>query len=515
MVRSENRQIAINMVAQIVVFVIQFSISFFLTPFIVGKLGVEAYGFVGLSGNIIGYFQVASIALNSMAGRFISYEYHNGNVQKANRYFTSVFYSNCILCLVTSIVCVAIGYNLEHIINIPEVLVTDVKCLFMLLSVNTVLLLTFNVYTVVPYVKNRLEITAVRDLISKLIYAVLMVILFIAFTPYISFMGLASVISTIYMVIANVEVKRRLIPEFKLSLSNFDKRSVLDLLSSGIWNLLISMSSVIEKGFDLLLANLFIDATSMGMLSVVATFTVLIPKVVKTANNAFAPTITICGAKEDIDGIKRNVTKSIKIMALMVTLPLAVLYVNGDSFFKLWLPNQNSSLLYLITILTTIELISGLPLEVCGNIYGATNKVKMPAIAMFVTSIFTFLTLLLLLYIFKNPMAQLICLASTRSIWNSIRYLTFNPIYAAKCVNLPSKYIYKEACRPILGIVAILLICLSTRLLYCPTSWMAFFISSAVICVFVLFLGYVLILDHNNRVFIKGQMRAIYNRVAK
>ena len=99
MARGENKQIAINMFAQIAVFGIQFCISFFLTPFIVRTLGVEAYGFVGLSNNIIGYMQVVTVALNSMAARFISIEYHNGNFQKANQYFSSVFYANSILTL--------------------------------------------------------------------------------------------------------------------------------------------------------------------------------------------------------------------------------------------------------------------------------------------------------------------------------------------------------------------------------------------------------------------------------
>lgn len=81
MLRGENKQIAINILAQIGAFAIQYCISFFLTPFIVKTLGVEAYGFVSLSSNIIGYMQVATIALNSMASRFISMAYHRGDLE--------------------------------------------------------------------------------------------------------------------------------------------------------------------------------------------------------------------------------------------------------------------------------------------------------------------------------------------------------------------------------------------------------------------------------------------------
>ena len=114
-------------------------------------------------------------------------------------------------------------------------------------------------------------------------------------------------------------------------------------------------------------------------------------------------------------------------------------------------PNQNSSLLYVITILTTLDMIFGMPLEVCWNIFGATNKVKMPAIAMFVTGGLTFLSLLVLLYIYKDPTAQLICLASARTFWNIIKNLTFLPFYGARCLNLKWNFFYHSMAKPVLG----------------------------------------------------------------
>lgn len=84
MVRSDNKQLAINIFSNICIYVLQFVISFLLTPFIVKALGVEAYGFVGLSNNIISYTTLITVALNAMASRFISIEYHKNNIKKAN-----------------------------------------------------------------------------------------------------------------------------------------------------------------------------------------------------------------------------------------------------------------------------------------------------------------------------------------------------------------------------------------------------------------------------------------------
>lgn len=495
MARDENKQLAINMIAQIAVFAIQLCISFFLTPFIVRKLGVEAYGFVALSNNIIGYMQVITVALNSMAGRFITIEYHKGNLHKANQYFSSVFYANCIISLVIAVVCIFLAVYLEYIINIPSALVSDIKLLFLLLTANTVINLVFNVYIVPPFIKNRLEITSIRNLISAILQMAMLLGLFLLFAPRVSYLGIASVVASIYLVAANIIIKRRLTPEFYLSRKDYDWKSIREILSSGVWNLVNKASVILEKGFDLLLANWFISNLIMGMLSVVSSITVLIPRVVNMAASSFAPSITAQVAKDDIQGIQRNVLKSIKIMSIMVILPLSVLYVYGDRFFSLWLPDQNSDLLYLITILTTLDMIFGMPLEICWSIFSAVNKVKIPAIVMFFVGGLTFLSLLILLSIFDDATVQMICLASARTFWNIIKNVTFLPIYGAKCLNLKWNYFYQNMAIPVFGIVISLLVCQIYRFIIIPNTWGMFIIAAGIVCFSGFVIGSLIILQ--------------------
>ena len=82
-----GKRLAINMIANIVAFVVQFGINFLLTPYIVHTLGSEAYGFVQLSNNIISWVGILTVALNSMSGRFICIEINRQNTKKAKEYF--------------------------------------------------------------------------------------------------------------------------------------------------------------------------------------------------------------------------------------------------------------------------------------------------------------------------------------------------------------------------------------------------------------------------------------------
>ena len=82
---SDNKQTTINLITSLAAFVINAGISFVLTPYILEKLGNEAYGFIGLAYDFVNYAGILTLALNSMSCRFVSYEYHRGNKEKADK----------------------------------------------------------------------------------------------------------------------------------------------------------------------------------------------------------------------------------------------------------------------------------------------------------------------------------------------------------------------------------------------------------------------------------------------
>jgi O-antigen/teichoic acid export membrane protein len=510
-----NKQLAINMISQVTVFIVAFGINFFLTPFIVKSLGVEAYGFVGLSNNIIGYILIATVALNSMAGRFITIEYHKGNIKKANIYFSSVFYSNAIIGFVIFIVSLIVVFYLEHIINISENLVKDVKYLFGLLSVNSILLLLSNVYNIAPFIKNRLDITATRNLFSKLISAAGLLFLFSFFEPQLWYIGCITVVCSIYLVVVNVIIRNRLTPELRLSKNNFDFFSIKELVSSGVWNLISRMGDILQRGFDLLFANWFINAVAMGILSITTQIPFIILQVFSMLSTSFAPTMTKDFAFGNLEAIKRELSKSIRILSLIIIVPISVLYVYGDIFYLLWTPSQNHVQLQLLTISGTFALIVTMPLQSFWNIFTITNKVKGSSIYTLINSIAIFLTVLLLLLIAETDIHKMFIIASVRSLYGVLRGLLFLPIYGAYCLNLKWNTFYPVLAKPLLGLAITLLIAFLIRFLYVPNSWLTFILMSFIVSVISLSIGSVLILKKTDFKFLREKTFLMYDKLKK
>ena len=499
---GQNKQLAINMLAQVVVFLVQMGINFLLTPFIVKSLGVEAYGFVGLSNNIIGYLQLASVALNSMAGRFITIEYHKGNLEQANKYFSSVFYSNVVISAVLAIISIILLVFLEYVLHIPVNLIADVKWLFALLCLNSLLTLVFNVYIVSPFIKNRLDVTSVRNLVSNLIKAAVILILFGFFSSHLWYIGCSTLICGIYLIIANVRIKDKLTPELGVNLRYFDFAKVKTLLASGVWNLIGKLGDLLQRGLDLLFANWFINAAAMGILSITTQIPFIILSLLGLFTSSFAPSLTKDFAKGNLNEMLNEVYKSIRILSISILVPIAILYIYGDVFYKLWMPTQDSLLLQKLTICGTFALLVTSPLDGFWNVFTVTNKIKGSSIFMIINSLVVFLTVLLGLFLTEDITTKMFIIAAVRSLYGVIRGIVFLPIYGAYCMNLKRTFFYKPIIKSLFGVLVTLGICWMLRLLYVPDNWLGFFMSSLLVALVSCSIGSILILTKNDKKFI-------------
>ena len=482
------------MLFQVAGFVVNAGITFLLTPFVIRALGVEAYGFIGLTNNIIGYLQIATVALNSMAGRFVAVEYHRGNFDKANKYFSSVFYSNCIFGALILLVSSIILFYLDLIIEVPQHLAFDVKLLFLLMAVNGVSTIIFNMYSVSTFIKNRLDIGAARQFVSNALRGLSLYLLFTMLSPHLWYMGCAALLCSIYLILANQILCRKLTPELNVQRNLFEWECVKELTRSGSWNLLTRLGSILQRGLDLLFANWWIGTVAMGILSVTSTIPFVILGVFSMLSSAFAPSMTEDFAKGNLDAINRELGKSIRILSICMLIPLSLLYVYGDVFYSLWTPSEDALLLWKLTVCGTFALLFTSPLESFWNIFTITNKIKGSSLFVLFNCICVFLTVVLLLQITDDTTTKMFIIASTRSIWGLLRGLLFLPIYGAYCLGQRWNTFYPALIRPIVGLVVTISIGFGIRFLYIPTSWTELALMSLVVCGIALICGGILIL---------------------
>ncbi|MDI1303791.1 MAG: MATE family efflux transporter [bacterium] len=458
------------MVAQIIAFAVNLAISFLLTPFIVEHIGKEAYGFVGLALNFVAYAQLVTVALNSMAGRYITISIHQNDITSANKYFSSVFYANLVISFVLTIVFSVVIVYLNSLLNIPEKLNSDVKLLFSLLFLNFIISMVTSIFGLAYFAKNRLDLSAVISIISNILKVIVLLICFAFFTPNVWYIGLATVLTTLYMFVANFRLTKKLIPDIKIKKDNIDIEKIIELLKSGMWNTIGRLSVILSSGLDLLIANLFINSAAMGILSLAKIIPTLILSVFAMLAGVYAPNLTSAYALNNYEDIKQQLLSSMRFLGFLSSIPIAVLFAYGDVFFKLWIPGEDYFLIHIISIFTCIELCFALPQEGLWNVFTVTNKVKAASINLFIMSFFTISSVFLAMKIVDTS-NRIYYLGGITSLFSAIRLLTFLPIYGAKCINLKWTTFYPVLFRNFISILLLTMLSLVMKLIINPNSW--------------------------------------------
>lgn len=471
---TKNRQLMINVVGNVIAFCANLIINFFLSPYIIKKLGVEANGYILLANNFIGYASLVTIALNSMAGRYITIKYHQRDIDGANKYYTAVRLGNILLAIFMAVPAVFCIIYLEQIIRIPHNLLVDVKLLFGLVFIEFLMSMVTATWGTALFIRNKLHLQSIRTVQSTLIKMLLIVGLFFLFNPSVYFIGVATLVSSIFIAAYSLYYKKKLLPDIKIVRKSFDVKALWDLVSSGIWNTILKGGQLLLSGLDLLIANLFIGSTAMGVLALSKTAPNVITQFAATLTSAFTPSLTINFAKGDINEVTKDLKKGMKLTGIVLTIPLSILIVFGKEFYSLWVPSQDAALLQTLSILACFGLIFTSGIQSLYNIFTVLNKLKPYSLLILLSGIISTGIVLILL---KTTNLGIIAIAAVSSCINLIRNMFYTVPYAAKYLNLKWNTFLPEVGSSIFSVLILVIIEFCVKQLFKIDSWYLLFIS--------------------------------------
>jgi O-antigen/teichoic acid export membrane protein len=485
-----------NLSSSILTFFTSSIIGFLLTPYLLNKLGIDSYGFISLSTQIISYVSLISVAINSMAGRFISIEIFKSNIAKANSYFNSVFFSNIFLSLLVTLPYMFFLLNINSILTIPPLIENDVKILFFLVFINYLIVLNSSTFGVATFTTNKLNLDFNRLTESNLIKIILIYFLFTFFEPKLFIYGIVLIVMQFYTTFFKLLYTRRFTSNLFISFKLFSIKYILELFFSGIWNLLLRIGHILMTGFDLLLANLFLDSTSMGTLSIAKTLPNLVYGFIGSFVSVFIPDFTFYFAKNDKLNMLKSLKSSIKLMAVLINIPIAILLIFGNVFYRLWIPGTDAVQLQLLTFIIVAHLIVSGSIHSLYNIYTVTNKLKANTIVNLCIGLISIIASLLLLNYTELGLYGIV-LGNT--IIGTMGNLTFTPIYSAKILGLKWNTFYVDIFYSVLSFSLISLIFYFISHFINPASWLDFFLLSVFLGIIGLIVNVLLLFSKEDK----------------
>ncbi len=428
----EKQKTIVNLLSAIMAYGLSVVINFFLSPYITETLGVEANGFVTLANQVVGYVSLVTVALNSMASRFVSVHLMNKEEQKAKGYFSSVTIANIFIGVILFIPLVICSLNVEKLFSVPSDLVDDAVLLFILVSVNFVVGIITNIYSVSTFVVNKLYLSTCRNIEGNLLRCGALLLMYTMLPPKMYYVTLSVIIHTVYIVVWNVHYTKKYTPQLKIKMQYFKLSYCIELIKSGAWNLLGSLNSVLNTGLDLLLCNIFIDPVSMGVLSVSKIFPTAISTMINSVSGAFGPEMTQKYAEGDFNGFTKTILKSVKLIGSVVNIPIVVLIAMGKQFYSVWQPTLDETELFWLSLLAIAGVVvSGSTACVFGT-FTVINKLKFHSITTLLFGVFNAVIVIVALSISTENGVYII--AGTSTILTIIRNYLLTFPYAARCL---------------------------------------------------------------------------------
>lgn len=485
----KSKRLIINLISNIFSFVLQLGINFIITPIITEKVGDAAYGFIGLANNFVSYANIFTVIINSMASRFITFELTKGNKENANKYFSSVLLMDIIMSIIIAIASAGIIITLQYFLNIPNELVFDVKLTFLLAFINLIISVMNTVFSIATFAKNRLDLSAIGNIIANIVKAILLIILFNAFVPKIYYITISAVLYSLIVVLINFKFTKKLLPELKITTKNFDKVSIIKIIKSGIWNAINSLGKTLLTGLDLLIANLFLGADAMGLISISKTIPQSIENLLVTIANIFSPQFIYYYSQRKIKELIKYVNFSIKLIATLLIVPIAGFIAFGTDFFRLWLPSKTTLEINTIQMLSILALA---PYFISMGNYSlflldtATNKLKRPVIATLIISIFSTVSTILAL---KFTNLGIYAVAGISSIFWCIKVFFFNTINAAKNLRVKWYTFYPQYLKNLSVFSIVIIVFYFAKRYISISSWIELFVYALILGI----LGYILV----------------------
>ena len=478
---SDNKKTMISLVTSIISLSISVMLSFFLSRFIVIELGEEANGFTQLANNFVNYATLITIALNSMAGRFVTINYYKGNIEQSCKYYSSNIIGNIIISFflfLLAIVCVA---RLDKIIVIETANVNHVKILFLCVFINFFLSQYTGSLAVAFFVKNTQYLQNTINMVRALINAALLLLAFSFFKPRIFYVSFVGMLLTALSIPVYLYFKRMLLPNLRFFVSKFDYGCIREMIASGLWNSVTQCGNLLMTGFDLLLSDLFISPSRMGVLAIAKTIPTFIANLGTNVNNSFAPSLTMAYASSDSRKMLNSLRFAIKCSCFVMSIPIMALCVYGIDFYAFWMPTMNAKELSILSMLTCAAFIPLSGTQTLYNIFTASNKLKINSLSIVVGGFVNIFVVFILLE-FSN--LELYAIAGVSSAISILRNLFISLPYSAHILGIKWNTFYKD-------ILVSLLCCMISggimflfKVIITPTTLANILISALLGCVF-------------------------------
>ena len=408
-----TKQTRINFYTNILALIVNVVIGIYYTPYLVGSLGLAAYGILPLALIINQYIGVATQALTHSYTRFYGVALQRGDYNGASKVISTSLVVSILITILIVPVGIYIISKVDSLFQVPTGLLKSARLLFGFTILSFILSIVSSILNVTLYALNRLDLMNVLKIIRAVFKLVIVILLFEVVRIDVSFVGVANLLTECLILVASIYFFIRYKPsEVRISFALFDKVLLYSILGMSIWVSIQLCGDTLLYRTDNLIVNHYWGSESSGALGAVCEIGAYVSIIAGVIGSLFGPLIIASYAKNEHDTVKSLFIEQSTIVGCLSAILAGTIAGCSTPLLDVWLGQGMGQYNWWLMIKMLV-----IPFFAAGGImafvYRAWNKVRFPAICTLVLGIIDIAILVLVCEIINPSDVKPILIIST------------------------------------------------------------------------------------------------------
>lgn len=372
-------------------------IAFFLSPFLVHRLGDVNYGLWVLILSVTGYMGLLDIGLRVSIVKYVSRLHAVSDSEGLNKTVSTGVAMYGLIALIIIIVSIILQFIIDKIFPIPQEAIFSARIVTLLAGANLALTLVLSVFGGFLSGLQRYDIVNMIG-IPVLILRSIAIVIFISQGFSIITLGIIHLLSQVLSGGLMIRECYKKWNPLRIHRKYVNLESVRSLFSYSVFILMNSVAMMLLFKSGEIVTGIVISTAAVTYYAIASGLTHYLSQIIGTMTQVLHPYASAKDAGGDVESIKTAVLVGTKV-CLLITLPIGITFVIlGEQFIASWMGESYATVAGPLLVILAITRIFWLAQSATGNIMLGVGKHKVLVIINLITAVASIIGSLILVF---------------------------------------------------------------------------------------------------------------------
>lgn len=353
--------------------------GFFLSPFILHRLGAVAYGVWVLAISVVGYLSLLDLGMQSSVLRFVSQGYTKQNHQSASEAVSAALWVRLQISALALLLSAGLAAVFPLLFKVPAELADDARKSILLIGATTAITMSMGVVGGVVSALNRYDLQNYVNLVQSTA-RVLGIVAVLRSGHGIVAIAVCEFVAVLISKLFQVWIARRLYPELRIQLKRPKRETLRKIWSYSSYTFLITIAVQLVYQTDNIVVGAFVSTSAVAFYAIAGSLCRYAGQVVSSMDSTFMPAASTYESSDNMAGLLMLYKNGTRAM-IMVSLPMMItLIVRGSSFIGLWMGPEYAHSSGIVLMILSIALFFSYANRTAGAIAFGIEKHKAVAL---------------------------------------------------------------------------------------------------------------------------------------